>query len=117
MIFLISLLNDTTFHYKSATKSVILSAVIPGGGQFYNGKKLKGIIISTLDISSLSLFTYNVYQYKKTNLEDYYWLAIGYFITFIGVKMFSMFDAYVDTKFINSKKSYEEIRQKVILNQ
>jgi TM2 domain-containing membrane protein YozV len=106
---LIIFLYLDSLNYKSSKKAVLLSTFIPGGGQFYNGKTLKGSIISLTDISSFSLFLYNAYKYNTTKQENYYWSSIGYFITFFAVKMFSIADAYIDSKMINAKRSQEKI--------
>lgn len=110
---LIILLNLDTLNYKSPKKAVLLSTFIPGGGQFYNKKTLKGSIISLIDISNFSLFLYNTYKYNTTKQENYYWSSISYFITFLGIKMFSIVDAYIDSKIINSKISQEKIEKAI----
>ncbi|MEO0143362.1 MAG: DUF5683 domain-containing protein [candidate division WOR-3 bacterium] len=107
------ILQDTTFFYKSPTKAIILSLTIPAGGQFYNEKKTKGFIISSIEVFSTSLLVYNAYQYQKYKTESYYWATIGYFITFLGIKMFSMLDAYIDANIINAKRSQIELKEKI----
>ncbi len=114
MLLLLMLLNDTSFIQKSPTKAIMLSAIIPGGGQFYNGKKTKAFIIGLLDISSTSLLIYNVYQYQRYRTEDYYWTSIGYLITFLGIKIFSILDTYIDSNVINAQRSQEKIKEKVL---
>ncbi len=108
---LIIFLSLDTLNYKSPKKAVLLSTFIPGGGQFYNEKILKGSIISSIDISCFSLFLYNTYKYNTTRQENYYWSSIGYFITFFAIKMFSIVDAYIDSKIINAKRSQEKIEK------
>jgi len=108
---LIILLSLDTLNYKSPKKAVLLSTFTPGGGQFYNEKILKGSIISLIDISSLSLFLYNTHKYNITKQENYYWSSISYFITFFAIKMFSILDAYIDSRMINSKRKQEKIEK------
>jgi len=110
---LIIFLSLDTLNYKSPKKSVLLSTLIPGGGQFYNEKMLKGFIISSIDISSFSLFLYNTYKYNTTKQENYYWSSISYFIAFFAIKMFSIVDAYIDSKMINAKRSKEKIEKNI----
>ncbi|MCS7245278.1 MAG: DUF5683 domain-containing protein [candidate division WOR-3 bacterium] len=115
MTILMFLLTDTSFYYKSPSKAIAFSAILPGGGQFYNGRKVKSYIIAFLDITSFSLFAYNTYEYKRTGFEGYYWSGISYFITFLGIKIFSMLDAYIDAKMENSTKSRNEIEKRLKL--
>ncbi len=112
MLLLFTLSNDTNFIQKSPTKAIMLSTIIPGSGQFYNGKKTKAFIIGLLDASSTTLFIYNVYQYRRYRTENYYWASIGYIITFLGIKMFSIVDAYIDANVINAGRSQKIIREK-----
>ena len=52
------------------TTAVLLSAVFPGGGQFYSGKTVKGFLFTTAAIASAATF-FNAKSKFKTANEEY----------------------------------------------
>ncbi len=79
-----------------------LSAIIPGGGQVYNKAYIKASLIFITEIA-LVYFSYDYYK-ENDYLNNYL------FYTFIGVKLYSIIDAYIDKElsyneedFINEK--------------
>jgi len=97
---------------KSPTKAVLLS-LLPGGGQFYNEKYIKGIIFATAQTLCLG-FTVrehiyamdaesegrgNDYNYHIAKRYDWLWLSCGVWVLSIG-------DAYLDAHFYNF---YEDV--------
>lgn len=81
---------------KSPVKSALRSAFIPGWGQFYNGKKFKGLILGGLSLVSLSwtLKTFNDYRIKGDYQEVSNFL--GALIVSIAVWGYTVADAFVD---------------------
>ncbi|MCH2663112.1 DUF5683 domain-containing protein [bacterium] len=82
---------------KSPTKAMIRSALIPGGGQFYNEKPVKGILVAAAEIGSVAAFFV-----RRNQINDEIILPgqapkrnIFLFST-IGVVFFSVVDAFVD---------------------
>ncbi len=85
-------------YYKSTGMAMILSAIIPGGGQIYCQNYLKAIIISGTEVT-LGYFAYqnhqkftntqnNIYKDKRNNYL--WWLAT--------IKVLSIADAYVSAQ-------------------
>lgn len=72
-----------------------LWSILPGGGQFYNGRILKGIIIGGLEISLIGYYLY--YHDKEGG-----WLPDGPWLIFTWA--FSMTDAYTEAHFRNYEK-------------
>ena len=112
------------FEYKyKPLKSAMLSALIPGGGQFYNDKKLKSFLIATGELSLIYKFYYDTsqknyyfdkyqnnksqtdyqkfynYYYKKQS--DIFWL--GFYI------IMSSTDAFVDAHLYNFESQKKKI--------
>ncbi len=92
---------------KSPTKAMLLS-ILPGGGQFYNEKYIKGIIFATAQTLCLGFAVRehiyamdaeskgreNDYNYHIAKRYDWLWLSCGVWALSIG-------DAYVDAHFYN----------------
>lgn len=82
---------------KSPTKAMIRSLLVPGWGQVYNEKKLKGVLVATAEIGSVVAFFVRRDQLSrevvlagqppKRNL---------YLFTTIGIVFYSVVDAFVD---------------------
>jgi len=90
-------------YFKSSSLATLLSAAIPGGGQFYTENYWKGILIAGTE-ATLAYFaikdhlsyedTHNTrYQNRRNNL--FWWLAT--------VKVLSMADAYVSANMYKFK--------------
>jgi len=113
---------DTTTVIKTPRGAMIRSAIFPGWGQWYNGKKIKSIIIFAAESGCIGAYFYeqdrlndvsdilnglppendpqhNEKLFKKyTDLkEDYRDKRNKYAWWFAGVVIYSMVDAYVDT--------------------
>ncbi|MDA0710068.1 MAG: hypothetical protein O3B73_07660 [bacterium] len=73
-------------------RTMLRSLVLPGWGQFHNGKQIKGGVIATIEVGSAA-----AYWARRAHLRD-----LGsserniYFFSTIGVVLYSMADAYVD---------------------
>lgn len=67
--------------YKNPTLSAVLSFVIPGAGSIYNGSVLKGILFLIVYVVGLFLFV----------------------LPGVIVWIISIYDAYKEAKFLNSK--------------
>ena len=92
---------DSTF--IKSPKTAFIASVIPGGGQIYNGKLIKGLSIMTLEVMALQLWRENSDIYSGYDSGDYrlpkgryfekrnkyaWWVVFLYF--------YSMIDAMVD---------------------
>lgn len=99
------LLSDTPL--KSPMGAVFRSAILPGWGQVYNEKYLKGLFV----FAANSTFAYAVYHYNKEweetgesqfqdkrNLYTWY-LGLSYFLTLV--------DAYIDAYLYGFEKAIE----------
>ena len=62
---------------------------IPGVGQFYNGKYLKGALIVMSEIYSISMA--NKFSSNIVKRNSFIWLSIGIYI-------YSIIDAYIDAE-------------------
>ena len=92
--------------YKSPQKAVILSALIPGGGQFYTSHYIKGSIIAFGEIFSLSkaYFLYRDsknYQENSSKRDNLMRESFSYAFWFLGIWFYSMLDAYVEAQLYN----------------
>lgn len=81
---------------KSPVKAALMSAVIPGWGQFYNGKTFKGLVLGGFSFASLAwtLKTFNDYKIKGDNESVSNFL--GALIVNIAVWGYTIADAFVD---------------------
>jgi len=89
----------------SPARAMAYSFFIPGGGQFYNGKYLKGLIIASAELGCVANAViqnqylkdeknpYNREIYRDRRNLSYWWLA--------GIILYSMADAYVDAHLFN----------------
>jgi len=95
--------NDTTAHKpKSPSGALVRSLVVPGWGQWYNGKKLKAVIVFGVEAGLISTAVYwnrtaTQARQKSDRLyfEDKRNLAVWYLV---GTVVLSMLDAYVDAQ-------------------
>jgi TM2 domain-containing membrane protein YozV len=112
--------NETNSNYSGSEKSpalaVLLSAMIPGIGQYYNGDVTKGVIMNGLYIGGWVVFftaayetydDYNYYYYGGYNYSyyNYYeketaWLYVGLGVA-LGTSIWSMIDAGVSASNYN----------------
>jgi len=82
---------------RSPTKAMVRSLVLPGWGQFYNGKKLKGTLVAATEVGSVVAFFVRrdqinnevrpVGQAPKRNF---------FLMSSIGIVFYSVVDAFVD---------------------
>ena len=92
---------DSTF--IKSPKTAFIASAIPGGGQIYNGKLIKGLTIITLEVMAIQLWRENSDIYSDYDSGDYilpkgrylekrnkyaWWVVFLYF--------YSMIDAMVD---------------------
>jgi len=116
---------DSTVEFtgKNATKAILYSAFIPGGGQFYNGKYIKAGATFGLELAFLGSGIY--YQIKRENAwddyiesgnqqdyytyNDYHIKSQSMYWWFFAVKFVSVVDAYVDAKLFNYDKKKRQL--------
>ena len=85
---------------KDPRGAMLRSALVPGWGQFYNGKWLKGTIIAGVEVGLITNAVV-LHQYMKqadTESErDFYWDNRNLSLWWLGASvLYSMADAYVD---------------------
>lgn len=82
---------------NSPTRAMIRSLALPGWGQFYNGKKLKGSLIAVAEVSSAVAFFV-----RRDQINDEIPVAGQppkrnfFLLSTIGVVFYSVVDAFVD---------------------
>jgi TM2 domain-containing membrane protein YozV len=81
---------------RSTTKAALMSAIIPGLGQFYNGRKIKGLILGGLSLASLTytFIKYSEYRVRGDNRSVSEFL--GAIIINLAVWGYTSADAFVD---------------------
>jgi TM2 domain-containing membrane protein YozV len=81
---------------RSPTKAALMSAIIPGSGQFYNGRKIKGLILGGLSLASLTytFIKYSEYRVRGDNRSVSEFL--GAVIINLAVGGYTSADAFVD---------------------
>jgi len=81
---------------RSPTKAALMSAIIPGSGQFYNGRKIKGLILGGLSLASLTytFIKYSEYRVRGDNRSVSEFL--GAVIINLAVWGYTSADAFVD---------------------
>ena len=120
--------RDTTLEEpeRNATKAMLYSLLIPGGGQFYNKKYIKSAIEFTAETLLIGFTLHyhikmnNAYEkYEQTqNQEDYnkysnlYEKRQSMFWWLSALKFLSVIDSFVDAKLYNfdEKKKKIELR-------
>ena len=73
-------------------RAMLRSLVLPGWGQFYNGKKIKGGVIAAVEVGSAVAYFVRRDQLRSVGSSE----RDVYFFTTIGVVLYAMADAYVD---------------------
>jgi TM2 domain-containing membrane protein YozV len=89
-------LKSKDIFLRSPTKAALMSAIIPGLGQFYNGRKIKGLILGGLSLASLTytFLKYSEYRVRGDNRSVSEFLgAIIINLAFWG---YTSADAFVD---------------------
>jgi hypothetical protein len=81
---------------RSPTKAALMSSIIPGLGQFYNGRKIKGLILGGLSLASLTytFLKYSEYRVRGDNRSVSEFL--GAIIINLAVWGYTSADAFVD---------------------
>jgi len=124
--FLVSLTAEEEIVKKQPLKAAILSCLIPGGGQLYNGKYLKSGFILAVEGSfiglamyhhleaeeyydrykvSLSDSDYNEYvKYYERRQSDFFWVGTVIFLSAI--------DAYIDAHLFDFDEKKNKIHLK-----
>ncbi len=72
--------------------AVLRSIALPGWGQFYNGKRVKGSIIATAEVASAIAWVVRRKQIKERGTQE----RNLYLFSTIGIVLYSVGDAYVD---------------------
>lgn len=98
--------------YKSPSRIMIRSMLVPGWGQFTNGKKWKGITAVTADFVTLGGFLIESKRIHDSKTEEqrsfYRERRNTYLIWFVGITLYSMADAYVDAQLRDFGKGEED---------
>ena len=100
-----------TVEKKNPTAAMLRSLVVPGWGQFYNGKWFKGIIIAGAEVGLVANAIVLNQWAKEAETEDerYFYLDnrnLSFWILGATI-LYSMADAYVDAHLFNFDESPE----------
>ncbi len=81
---------DTTRHVRSPTGAMLRSLALPGWGQFYNGRAVKGGVIATAEVGSAVAFFVDRFRNGGTSNRN------PFLISTFAILFYSVADAYVD---------------------
>lgn len=99
---------------KDPTVAVLLSALIPGVGQYYNEDVTKGVVMTSLYVAGWALYFAAGYE-EVWEEDEYYWASYGYYYEeetpwlYVGLGMavgtwvWSMIDAGVSASDYNDR--------------
>lgn len=87
---------DSIRENRTARGAMVRSLALPGWGQFYNGRPIKGSIIAAAQVSSAAAFFVRRSQLNQRRSTDASPERNIFLYTTIGLILFSMGDAYVD---------------------
>ena len=107
---------------KDPAVAALLSALIPGVGQYYNGDVTKGVIMNALYLGGWAVYFAAGYS-EEWESDDYYWASYGYYYEeetpwlyvglgmVVGTWVWSMIDAGISASDYNeslrkSKQNY-----------
>ena len=83
---------DTLSSHRRVRGAVLRSIALPGWGQFYNGKRVKGSVIATAEVASAIAWVVRRKQIKDRGTPA----RNLYLFSTIGIVLYSVADAYVD---------------------
>ncbi len=102
---------STALPTKSVRRAVLLSLVLPGGGQFYLGHPLRGTVFAATELTFLGLAAWKYRTYQETQAPEDLQSAFGVFILFVGTWAFSAADAYVSANLYGYKQKIRMVLQ------
>lgn len=82
--------TDTTRHVRSPTGAMLRSLALPGWGQFYNGRPVKGGVIATAQSGSAVAFFVDRSRNGDASNRN------PFLISTFAILFYSVVDAYVD---------------------
>ncbi len=102
--------QDTTV-YKDPTGAMLRSLLVPGWGQFYNGKWFKGLLVAGTEIGlGINAYILNQWAQEATSEEYRLFYLENRNLSFwlLGATiLYSMADAYVDAHLYNFDETPE----------
>ena len=87
---------DTTRQVRSPRRAMLRSLALPGWGQFYNRRVIKGGLIAAAEVGSAGAFFVRRNQINKERVVGTPPRRNIYFFSTLGIVFYSMVDAYVD---------------------
>jgi len=102
---------------RSPTKAALMSAIIPGLGQFYNGRKMKGLILGGLSLASLTytFLKYSEYRVRGDNRSVSEFL--GAVIINLAIWGYTSADAFVDAYLYGFQVERDTVLKDIETNQ
>jgi len=94
-----------------------MSAIIPGSGQFYNGRKMKGLILGGLSLASLTytFLKYSEYRVRGDNRSVSEFL--GAVIINLAIWGYTSADAFVDAYLYGFQVERDTVLKDIETNQ
>ncbi len=81
---------------RSPTKAALKSAIVPGWGQFYNGQKIKGLVLGGSSLASLAYTIVKFSEYRRKRDNQSVSRFLGALIINVVVWGYTSADAFVD---------------------
>ncbi len=97
----------------SVSRAVLLAGLLPGGGAFYLRQPVKGLLFAGVELVPLALAGRHYRTYRATGDRTELQTAFGWFILFIGTKLFAMADSYVTAKLWDFQEALRQVEQDV----
>ncbi len=87
---------DTAREVRSPRGAMLRSLAVPGWGQFYNGRYVKGCVIAAAEVGSAVAFFVRRHYLEQEQVDGTTSRRNVFLLTTIAAILYSMGDAYVD---------------------
>ncbi len=107
--------DSATARPPSVGRAVALAGLLPGGGAFYLHQPLKGLVLAGVELVPLGLAAHQYTIYRDTHDRTALQTAFGWFILFVGTKLYAMADSYVTAKLWGFQEAIRQVERDVQL--